>query len=204
MNEKSKSIKLINWIKENRKSFFSILITVLVIVALVIFVYARIQVINSAASDKLDMATKIISQGDMKKGLEAIDDVINTYKNSPSAYRAMIMKASYFINEKRYEEAEQILKFYIANAKPKIVRPLGYPLLVTVYDDSNNIEQAISTSQEFLAKYSDSYLAPYVMENMARLYELSSKQEEANKVYKDIVDKFPQTVYANRASKKLK
>ena len=204
MNEKTKSIKLINWIKENRKSFFSILITVLVIVALVIFVYARIRIINSVASDKLDMATKIISQGDMKKGLEAIDDVINTYKNSPSAYRAMIMKASYFINEKRYEEAEQILKFYIENAKPEIVKPLGYPLLVTVYDDSNNIEQAISTSQEFLAKYSDSYLAPYVMENMARLYELSSKQEEANKVYKDIVDKFPQTVYANRASKKMK
>ena len=204
MNKKSKSIKLINWIKENRKSFFSVLVTLLVIVALVIFVYARIQLINSAASDKLDMATKIISQGDMEKGLEAIDDVINTYKNSPSAYRAMIMKASYFINEKRYEEAEQILKFYIANAKPEIVKPLGYPLLVTVYDGSNNIEQAISTSQEFLAKYSDSYLAPYVMENMARLYELSSKQEEANKVYKDIVDKFPQTVYANRASEKLK
>lgn len=204
MNKKSKSIKLINWIKENRKSFFSVLVTLLVIVALVIFVYARIQVINSAASDKLDMATKIISQGDMKKGLEAIDDVINTYRNSPSAYRAMIMKASYFINEKRYEEAEQILKFYIANAKPEIVKPLGYPLLVTVYDGNNNIEQAISTSQEFLAKYSNSYLAPYVMENMARLYELSSKQEEANKVYKDIVDKFPQTVYANRASEKLK
>ena len=91
-----------------------------------------------------------------------------------------------------------------AITKPEIVKPLGYPLLVTVYDDSNNIEQAISTSQEFLAKYSNSYLAPYVMENMARLYELSSKQEEANKVYKDIVDKFPQTVYANRASKKLK
>ena len=81
MNKKSKSIKLINWIKENRKSFFSVLVTVLVILALVIFVYARIQVINSAASDKLDMATKIISQGDMKKGLEAIDDVINTYKH---------------------------------------------------------------------------------------------------------------------------
>ena len=40
MNKKSKSIKLINWIKENRKSFFSVLVTVLVIVALVIFVYA--------------------------------------------------------------------------------------------------------------------------------------------------------------------
>ena len=51
--------------------------------------------------------------------------------------------------------------------------------------------------------YSDNYLAPSVMENMARLYELSGNSEEAKKVYKEIVDKFFGTIYANRASEKL-
>ena len=41
------------------------------------------------------------------------------------------------------------------------------------------------------------------MENMARLYELSGKSEEAKQVYKEIVDKFFGTIYANRASEKL-
>ena len=204
MNKKSKVIKLIKWIKENRKSFFSVLATAFLAVILVLFVYTRIQTINSLASDKLDMARKIISSGDMDRGLSAIDDVINTYKNSPAVYRAMLIKASYFINQKKYEEAEQILKVYITTAKPEIVRPIGYPLLINIYDDKNNKEQAISVSKDFLSKYPNNYLVPSVMENMARLYELSNEKEEAGQIYKDIVEKFSQTVYANRASEKLK
>ena len=113
------------------------LATGLVAVILVLFVYTRIQTINSLASDKLDMARKIISSGDMEHGLSAIDDVINTYKNSPAVYRAMLVKASYFINQKKYEDAEHILKVYITTAKPEIVRPIGYPLLINLYDDKN-------------------------------------------------------------------
>ncbi len=203
MDKKSTGIKLIEWIKENRRSFFSMLATGLVAVILVLFVYTRIQTINSLASDKLDMARKIISSGDMEHGLSAIDDVINTYKNSPAVYRAMLVKASYFINQKKYEDAEHILKVYITTAKPEIVRPIGYPLLINLYDDKNNNEQAISVSKDFLAKYPNNYLVPSVMENMARLYELANKKEEAGQIYKDIVEKFPQTVYANRASEKL-
>lgn len=204
MEKKSKIVKLIGWIKRNRRTFFSIVGTVLVTAIVIIFVYVRVQAINSAAGDMLDMATKTIASGNTEKGVAMIDDVINIYKNSPSAYRAMIMKASYFINQKKYEEAEQILKNYIATAKPATVRPIGYPLLIDVYDDNNNVEQAILTSQEFLAKYADNYLAPVVMENMARLYELADKKEEAKQVYKNIVDKFSETVYANRAIEKLK
>lgn len=203
MDKKSTGIKLIEWIKENRRFFFSMLATGLVAVILVLFVYTRIQTINSLASDKLDMARKIISSGDMEHGLSAIDDVINTYKNSPAVYRAMLVKASYFINQKKYEDAEYILKVFITTAKPEIVRPIGYPLLINLYDDKNNNEQAISVSKDFLAKYPNNYLVPSVMENMARLYELANKKEEAGQIYKDIVEKFPQTVYANRASEKV-
>ena len=80
--------------------------------------------------------------------------------------------------QKRYDEAEAILKNYIENAKPKIVRPIGYPLLISVYDNNNNPEQAISVSKEFLAKYPDNYLFPSVMETLARLYELSGIREK--------------------------
>ena len=202
--EDSKIIDLIKWIKKNRKSVFMTSITVLIVALVVAFICFRIQMINNAASDKLNMATKIISTGNTEQGVSILDDLINTYKNSPAAYRAMIMKASYLINKKRYEEAENVLKIYIENAKPETVKPIGYPLLISIYDDNNNIERAIEISKEFLAKYSDNYLVPSVMENMARLYELSGKQEEAKQVYKDIVDKFFGTNYANRASDKLK
>lgn len=202
--EDSKIVEIIKWVKENRKPFFTTLLTVIIIVLIIAFICFRTQMVNSAASDKLNIATKVIGSGNIEQGLSIIDDLIKTYKDSPAAYRAMVMKASYLINQKKYDEAENILNFYVENAKPEIVKPIGYPLLVSIYDDNNNIEQAIEVSKEFLSKYPDNYLAPSVMENMARLYVLSGKQEEAIQVYKDIVDKFFGTVYANRASDKLK
>jgi len=164
-----------------------------VVVALLItFVCVRIQMVNAAASDRLDMATKIIASGNLDQGLTLIDDVIGTYGNTPAAYRAIVIKASNLLFQKKYDRAEELLKNYIENAKPSVVRPIGYPLLISLYDDNNNLEQAISVSKDFLAKYPDNYLVPSVMENMARMYELSGKQDEAKEVYGELLTKFPE------------
>ena len=202
--KKSKIIKLIERIKRHKTSFLSTFIFVAVIVFFIIFAYVRIQTINSLASDKLDMATKIIASGNIEQGLSIMDDLMNNYKRTPAAYRAMLMKSTYFINQKNYEKAEQLLKNFIENAVPEIVKPIGYPLLISIYDDTGNLEQAITQSKEFLSKYESNYLAPSVSENLARLYELSGKTEEAKQTYKNIIDKYFGTVYANKASDKLK
>ena len=202
--ENSAIIDVIKWVKRNKKPFFSTLISVIVVALIIVFVCVRIQMVNTAASDRLNMATQIITAGNLEQGLSIIDDVIFTYKNTPAAYRAIIIKASNLIFQKKYDEAESLLKVYIEKAKPKIVQPIGYPLLIAVYDNNDKVEQAISLSKDFLSKYSDNYLAASVMENLARLYALSGKEEEAEQTYKDITEKFPGTLYSERANDKLK
>ena len=54
--EKSKIIEIIEWIKENRKPFFTTLLSVVIVALVVVFVCVRIHLIDVAASDKLDMA----------------------------------------------------------------------------------------------------------------------------------------------------
>ncbi len=202
--KKTKIVRLIDWIKKNKTSFFSTLVFVGIIAFFIVFAYARIQAINGSASDKLNTASELIASGNTEQGLSIMDDLMNNYKRTPAAYRAMLMKSTYLIHQKNYEHAEQLLKNFTENAVPYTVRPIGYPLLISIYDDNNNFEQAIALSKEFLSKYADNYLAPSVMENLARLYELSNKPEEAKQTYKDIIDKFFGTVYANKASEKLK
>ena len=201
--ENSVIVDVINWVKRNKKPFFGTVISVIVIALMVTFVYVRIQMVNVAASDKLDMATKIIASGNLEQGLSLIDDIIKTYRNTPAAYRAVIIKASNLLFQKKYDEAEVLLKFYIDRAVPVSTRPIGYPLLISLYDDNNNLEQAVSVSKDFLAKYPDNYLVPSVMENLARMYELSGKTDEAKLVYADIADKFSETIYADRVKEKL-
>lgn len=199
--ENSAIVDVINWIKRNKKPFFSTLITIVVAALLITFICVRIQMVNAAASDKLDMATRIIASGNLDQGLPLLDDVIYTYSNTPAAYRAIIIKASNLLFQKKYDNAEELLKNYIENAKPAIVRPIGYPLLISLYDDNNNIEQAISVSKDFLAKYPDNYLVPSVMENMARMYELSGKQDEAKEVYGELLTRFPEKLKVDQSVK---
>ncbi|MBO7611704.1 MAG: hypothetical protein J6T23_05790 [Elusimicrobia bacterium] len=196
--ENSAIVDVIKWVKRNKKPFFSTIITVLVVALLITFVCVRIQMVNAAASDKLDMATKIIASGNLDQGLSLVDDVINTYNDTPAAYRAIIIKASNLLFQKKYDEAEGLLKSYIEKAKPSIVKPIGYPLLISLYDDNNNLEQAISVSKDFLAKYPNNYLVPSVMENMARLYKLSGKEDEAKEVYGELLMKFPEKLKAEQ------
>ena len=196
-------IDVINWIKKHKEPFFTTVVIIAVIALIITFVCIRVKMVNIAASDKLNMAAQVIASGNLDQGMTLIDDIINTYGKTSSASRAVIIKAGNLIFQKKYDEAETVLKNYIENANPKTVRPIGYPLLISVYDNNNNPEQAISVVKEFLTKYPDNYLVPSVMENMARLYTLSGKDDEAKQTYQDIVDKFPETIYANRASEKL-
>ena len=197
--ENSAIVDVINWVKRNKKPFFSTLITIVVAALLITFICVRIQMVNAAASDKLDMATKIIASGNSDQGFSLIDDVINTYGDTPAAYRAIIIKASNLLFQKKYDEAEVLLKTYIEKAKPSIVKPIGYPLLISLYDDNNNLEQAISVSKDFLAKYPDNYLVPSIMENLARLYKLSGKEDEAKEVYGELLTKFPERLRTEQA-----
>lgn len=177
--EKSKTVEFINSLKENKTKIFTTLGILLLFVIFAIFVYARIQSINNEASDKLNTASQLIATGNAEQGMIIIDDLIKNYRNTPSAYRAMIMRASNLMYEKKYEQAEAMLKDFIANAKPEIIRPMAYPLLITIYDDNKNTAQAIAVSKEFLAKYSDNYLAESVKKNLERLTAEDQKVESS-------------------------
>lgn len=171
--EKSKTTEFINSIKENKTKIFTTIGIILFAVLFAVFVYARIQAVNNEASDKLNTASQLIATGNMEQGMLIVDDLTKNYRNTPSAYRAMIMKASNLIYEKKYEQAEAILNDFIANAKPEIIRPNAYQMLITLYEDTNNKAKAISVSKEFLEKYGDNFLAESVKRNLERMEKIT-------------------------------
>lgn len=203
MKKENKIVKIINMIKTNKTTFFTIVGFVVVIAIFTIFAYTRFQMLNNTSSTKLTMATKYISNGQLEQGLAVIDDIILKYSRTPSSYRARLMKANYLITQKKYDDAEILVKTVIEQARPDTVKPLAYPVLIAIYDDTGKIEKAIATSQEFLSKYKTNFLTPSIMDNMARLYELSGNIDDAKKLYKEILDIYPNTNYALKAKNKL-
>lgn len=202
MKNKTKSEQIIDFIKNNQTTVFTTLGFIICIILLLVFIYTRIQVVNANSSDKLTMAVQYISANQIEQGINTLSDIITNYSNTPSAYRAMLMKANYLYSQKEYEQAKELTLNIIHNAKPETVKPLAYPLLIAIFDNMGNTEQAIETSKMFTEKYKEHFLVPSVMENLARLYEVSGNTEEAKKTYTEIETLFPNTVYAQRAKDK--
>ncbi len=202
--KEDKIVKIVNVIKENRTTLLTVAGFVIGITIFTLFVYHRLQITRDTASAKLTFAVNYVASGDSENGLKLIDEVIAKYSHTPSAYRAMLMKSNFFISQKKYDDAEQMLKNYIKNAKPEILKPLAYPTLILVYDNTGQFEKAIETSKDFLSKYPDNYLVLSVTENLARLYELAGNETESLNLYKKIIDSYPNTDYAERAKSKVK
>ena len=180
--ETSKTVKFINKVKENRTKIFTTAVFIFIVIFFVVFVYVRIQAVSNSASDKLNTAEQIISSGNIEQGMAIIDDLIKNYKNTSAAYRAEIIKASNLIYQEKYEQAEPVLKHFIENAKPEIIRPTAYPLLISVYNRNGSLDKAINLSKEFLSKYETNYLSASVKENLARLYEKNNQKQENEKI----------------------
>jgi predicted negative regulator of RcsB-dependent stress response len=202
MKNKTKSEQIIDFIKNNQTTVFTTIGFTIIIILLIIFIYTRIQVVNANSSDKMTMALQYFAQTQVEEGVKMLDDIINNYSSTPSAYRAMLTKANYLYGKKEYEQAKELTLNVIHNAKPETVKPLAYPLLIAIFDNMENTEQAIETSKMFTEKYKEHFLVPSVMENLARLYEVSGNTEEAKKTYTQIETLFPNTVYAQRAKDK--
>ena len=202
-NNKTNAEKFIDFVKKNQTTIFTVVGFAVGIIILVVFIYTRIQIMNANSSDKLTMATQYIAQSQTEQGINMLDDVINNYPNTPAAYRAILLKANYLYAQKEYEQAKELAQNVIAKAKPDTVKPLAYPLLIATLDNLQNTEEAIATSKDFIEKYKDNFLVPSVMENLARLYEVADNTEESKKVYEQIVNSFPDTIYAQRAKSKI-
>lgn len=203
MKNKTGAEKFIDFIKNNQTTIFTVLGFTIGIIILVVFIYTRIQIVNANSSDKLTMATQYIAQTQIEQGINMLDDIITNYPNTPSAYRAMLMKANYLYSQKEYEQAKELAQTVISKAKPDTVKPLAYPLLIAIFDNLQNTEAAIETSKTFIEKYNGNFLVPSVMENLARLYETVNNIEESKKVYEQIINSFPDTAYAQRAKSKI-
>ena len=201
--KKNKYDKFISFIKKNRNTLVTCFCFAVGIILFAVFINARINILASDASDKLSIASNYIANKNAEQGFAILDSIIEQYSNTAAAYRARFMKAIYFISEKKYDDAEVLLKYIIDNGKPKTVRPLSYPSLILVYEEKGKYDKAIEYSSMFLNLYPDNYLVPVVMENLARFYMLTNKVEDAKNIYKKIIDTYPNTEYSVRAEQNL-
>jgi len=191
------------WIRNNRQTFYSLAGIFGGIILFMVFFFTRYFIARERVSDKLSVGQALIYHKQMDRGLKMLDEVINQYSTTPSAYMARLTKAEYLINQRKYPEAKAIVSDVITNGKPDAIVPLAYPFLGNIQEDTQDYKGAVKTYNDFLARFPEHFLAADILSSLARVYELSGNFAQAKASYQKLAASFKGSKWEELAKMRL-
>ncbi|GMO66721.1 MAG: hypothetical protein Nk1A_4380 [Endomicrobiia bacterium] len=203
---KKSIIEIISRVMLNLGNKVRIFIVVALTIGLIfvgVFTYFKSNENSKISSNKLSEACTSFACGDIRNGFTIIDETIARFPKTPAAYQARLIKADILIEMHKYEEALKILEETLNNGKPKTIKPLASSRIIYIYDSKKDYSKAIFVSNEFIKKYPDHFLVKDIYLNLAEYYFLSGSQNNAVRVFNEVVVKFSNTQEAKKARNRL-
>ncbi len=194
---------VMEWIKNNRQTFYSIVGIAAGIILFTVFVLTQYYSVRMRVSDKLSIAQALIYHNQVDQGLALLNEVISQYSSSPAASMARLTKAEYLISQRKYKEAKDMTAYVMGNGKPAAVVPLAYPYMGNIQEDMQDYQGAISTYNEFLTKFPEHFLLPKILESLGRVYELSGANEQAKTIYQRLSTEYKGAKWEQNALERL-
>ncbi len=135
-----------------------------------------------------------LSEDRFSKALEKFKESYKIKKNPVVLY--YIANCYYEIGN--YDEAIKTLQDLINNFKESKIVSYSYYRLAMVYNRKNDIDNSLNTLKT-LSRYQEGVLQDLALIEMAKIFESIGKAEEAKNAYKEIIEKYPQSVFVNEA-----
>lgn len=145
-----------------------------------------------------DQAKLGISEDRYKKALEKFKESYSTKKSPNVLY--YIANCYYEMGD--YDESIKTLQELISRfSEPQIVS-YSYYKLAMAYIKKNDTENALNSLRS-LAKLKDGVFQDLALIEVAKILETTGKPEEAKESYKEIIEKYPKSVFINQAKAKF-
>ncbi|MDR0956668.1 MAG: hypothetical protein LBL77_02245 [Endomicrobium sp.] len=205
VNGKEKLLRIFTKIsKSNKLKLFAIVgfFLCVVLIGLSISTF-KFQKMNKIASEKLSAAYIAFSQGNQGVVLNLLDEIIANFSKMPSAYQARLIKADIFTELHFYDEALKLLSETIESGVPDTIKPLASVRVIYVYDFKKDYFNAIIASKDFIDKYPNHFLTKDVYLNLAEYYVSLGSNDEALKIFNEILINFPVTQEAEKARNRI-
>lgn len=199
-------------IKDKLKHRQKVLIVSLVAFLVVISSVAGFVLYNKSASNKASLleyegykyyygkfnATPEPSDDRYKKALEKFTESYNTKKNP----NVLFYIANCHYETGNYDEAIKTLKELVGRfSEPQIVS-YSYYKMAMAYLKKNDTENALSSFNS-LSKAKDGVFQDSALMETAKILESTGKVEEAKGAYKELIEKYPKSAFANEAKSKI-
>jgi outer membrane protein assembly factor BamD (BamD/ComL family) len=129
--------------------------------------------------------------------------VLQQYPGTVAAGNAALRLADLLRTDKKYDEAESVLRSFVEKYPTHPLVAGGWLSLASTYELQNKLDQALEANGTVISKYPDSYATPLAMMAQARIYLLKGQKDDARRTYQDVVSRFQQTIYARQAQREL-
>jgi tetratricopeptide (TPR) repeat protein len=166
---------------------------------------------NSALSNAMAMYQATVVQMDenseasaekLALALESLDEVATEYAGVPQGHTASLFKANVLYRLERYQESASTIEELDVRNHELVNDINAYYLLARSYEAMGDFKKAIEQYQRAKGRTHGDMNAVIDID-LARCNELSGDVDTAISIYKEILSGYPDTLFANRAQKKL-
>lgn len=206
---------LANWFTENINLIVyasgGILLVLVVTLGLVWLKGTKREAANSALSSAMAMYQTTVAQIEedpdtetlkLEQALESLNEVSSEYPRAPQGHAASLFKANVLYRLERYQEAVATIRELDARNHELVSDINAYYLLARSYEAMEDFKMAIE-SYQVAKERAQGDMSAVIEIDLARCHELSGDTETAVSIFREILSKYPSTVFAARAEKKL-
>lgn len=193
---------VIDWIKENRETFWAGVGITAAVIAFIIFFAASYSKVQKNAWQSLFMAQQNAYAGKIDEAKKISSDIVKNYGRSSAVPFAIMLEGDLDFAGGKYEEAEASYRKAMKKAESGLM-PVLYFNICKTYEARRNWDEAVKNYETFLKKYPSHYSAPEVYMNMGACMFRGGKTEEAKAVFEKVLVLYPNTVWANQAKNVL-
>lgn len=198
------------YIEKNRKTLGTILLAIIVVIAGIWFYNNKIKgPKEEKASAAMSMAEMYFERDSFNLALngdtetEGFLKIISEYSGSEAANLAKYYAGVCYLRLGQYQEA--INKLNDFSCKDPMLEPIAKGCIGDAQMELGDIKKAQSAYKDAInASKDNSFTAPIYMNKLAKAYTADNNAEEAQKIYKEIKTKFPNSNEGRNAEKYIK
>ena len=160
-----------------------------VVVFLIGFLYNSNSVTNENEADYgLSIGMVYLNQGDYQNAIMQFQQIVDEYSNTNSGYDASFHIGKIHFERGNYDLALPHFERYTSGSKNNFILSSAYESLSAIYEDKNNLDDAISYQKKSINKSISELGNAYSKLRLAKLYILNNDKVKAIKVMDEVIE----------------
>lgn len=184
----------------HKKNIFYWTVGIIAIIGLTVIVYNSRKSGEAAAFTRVGQTELLYTRGQYKEAAAQFLQIINEFSGTNAGGLATFYLANCYYYSNNFEEAKKYYQQYIDDysSDPDITAS-SYAGIAACLENNKQYDEAIKQYTIAIQKSPKGYAVPQYYIDIARCYQLSGKIDDARSSYKQVIEKFSDSPFRERA-----